>query len=357
MIRLAVSALALAAVLGGGAAQAQSRATPDFDQGIDARGALEDLRHQRYGPDDRWAHPNYNRTERDCAVISFRPNDPLVSQPYTLESRQYQERCYPSGPNGERYCHDEWVWTERRHVRVEVVGRGEMLPWEEDAFEVCLDGRWLYARVYDASHEYSLSERGDSFIARAGRKVPALPDPVGVINESFAFDGASGNFALTLRDRWASYYGGDQTVFKLKLKRHRENWFDETLVEKEVAFPAADSYKLAFAQWASEMNPKPENGKKYYVEWRFKRAGKVSKDKWQKAWESDKAVFGQAAQPSSFQAQAAAAREVCWFQRVERDQCLYRCSDGSTIRRPVQERDPWDNDGAVIACPQVVFPF
>lgn len=352
-----LSSAVAAAFLCGGPAQAQSRALPDFDQGIDARGALEELRHRRPGPDESWAHPNFYRTERDCTLIAFKATDPLVSPRVTLESREYQERCYPGGPNGERHCRDEWVWTERRHVRVEIVGRGAMLPWEEDSFEVCLDGRWLSARVHDASHEYSLAERGDTFIARAGRKVPALPDPVGVINESFTYDGGKGNFVLSLRDRWASYYAGEQTVLKVKLRRHREGWFDDTLLEREFSFPAAETYAVNFAELASQMNPKPQNGKKYYVEWRFKRVGKISKDKWQKSWESDKAVFGQAS-ASGLEAQGFdERRKPCWFQRVEKEDCLYRCDDGRTLRRPVLVRDPFDEDGQVIACPQLVIPF
>lgn len=348
---------AAVALVSGATAQAQTLAHPEFDQGIDARGALEGLRHRRPGPDELWAQPNYYRSERDCALISFRTTDPLVSPRVTLESREYQERCYPSGPNGERHCREEWVWTERRHVRVEIVGRGEMLPWEEDAFEVCLDGRWLNARVYDASHEYDLVERGDTIIARAGRKVPALPDPVGIISESFTYDGALGNFVLKLRDRWASYYAGETTAVKVKLRRHRQGWFDDTLLEKELSFPAAESYAISFADYANELNPKPQNGKKYYVEWRFKRAGKVSKDKWQKAWESDKAVFGEAS-AAGLSAQGFDERKKpCWFTRIEKGDCVYRCDDGRTLRRPVAVRDPFDDDGLVIACPQLVIPF
>lgn len=355
MTRSVLLATAVAALLSGGPAQAQTRSLPDFDQGIDARETFDHIRRHRPGTDERWAHPNYYRTERDCTLISFKATDPLVSPRVTLESRQYQERCHPSGPNGGQTCHDEWVWTERRHVRVEIVGRGEMLPWEEDSFEVCLDGRWLDARVYDASHEYSLAERGDTILARAGRKVPALPDPVGIINESFAYDPAKGNLVLGLRDRWASYYAGETTVLKVKLRRHRQGWFDDTLIEKELSFSANETYSVNFADFANELNPKPENGKKYYVEWRFKRQGKISKDKWQKSWESDKAVFGQA---STFAAQAQGERRrPCWFQRVEKDECVYRCDDGRTLRRPVLVRDPWDDDGQVIACPQLVIPF
>jgi hypothetical protein len=46
----------------------------------------------------------------------------------------------------------------------------------------------------------------------------------------------------------------------------------------------------------------------------------------------------------------------CRLTGVEGHDCLYRCSNGQTLRQPMQEGDPF-GDRPVIACPQIVIPF
>ncbi|MDA8244996.1 MAG: hypothetical protein M0025_12865 [Elusimicrobia bacterium] len=48
--------------------------------------------------------------------------------------------------------------------------------------------------------------------------------------------------------------------------------------------------------------------------------------------------------------------KVCWFKTAEKDNCVYKCKDGSTFTQPMQRPNPWDNE-PVIACPQLVFPL
>lgn len=267
----------------------------DFDR-IDAAGIVGELRQtarKSPGLDNRKVRTTSWRTERDCAHISFGVNDPLRSESIELESREYRDVCYPSGPNGGQNCYEQVYRSERRRVRVEVFGRGEMLPWERDVFLVCLDGSWLSASVVDASHAYELEVPGwrdDLISARAKHKTRSEPDPYGIVGD-LTFDGPSGNFLLTLRDRWARYYASEPLVLELTLKRHHKNWFDETILTKEVTLPTAESYSVRYADYAAELKDKLKPGKKYYVNWRFKRSGSVSKNSWQKHRETDKVDY------------------------------------------------------------------
>lgn len=356
--RILILALALSAA----SASAKEPAV-SFDQGVNVPRLLEDLK-ARAGTVQEVAASSY-RTERDCASVVFRKDDPLVSPRVHLVSREYRDVCH-TGPQGRVWCREEVVWTEHRSVRVEISGRGEMLPWERDVFEVCLDGRWLRAWTVDASHEYSLSDRyGDLIEARALRKTRSMPDPGGISAESFRFDPASANFTLELKDRWIRYYQGESVGLELEIKRHRDNWFDETVLSKSLTLPAAESLRVKFADYVSEVTGSLKPGREYYVKWRFKRIGAVSKDKWVSHRETEKATYqgGQidpkqtpAPEHGGFSAQAMngdLVAKACWIRGVENNQCVYRCRDGSTHRTPLPESP----DGQFRGCPQVVIPF
>ncbi|MFH2204061.1 MAG: hypothetical protein ABIJ96_13155 [Elusimicrobiota bacterium] len=337
---------------------------PSFDQGIDVKQVVEQAREKAAKVELKSAgyRAAFDRTERDCATISLRA-DETRSERVMLESRFYQERCHPAGRHGERQCHEEWTHTERRSVRVEVVGRGAMLPWERDVFEVCLNGQWLNADVVDASHEYSIRQPGwndDTVTATALRKTKSLPDPAGIYAQSLRVE--DGNYVITYKDRWTEFYKGEQTVVAVQLKRHRSLWFDDTLVQKEISLPTSEEHAIRFADFAAEFKGKLKDGVEYYVKWRFKRPGSVSTDKWQGWWDTEKVKFSAGAQmlvtvpqfqPLGVQAQG---RGACWFKTVEKDQCVYTCGDGSTYKQPVREPDPW-NDTPTIPCPQLVIPF
>lgn len=336
----------------------------DFDQGIDVTGVLGELRgeaaHHRYDDpfrDDyryRDGHrysPRFGRTERDCATISFRPDDRLVSERVYLESREYEERCYEYPDRDgrtRRNCHEEWVRTYRRNARVEIVGRGEMLPWERDVFEVCLDGDWLTGYVRDASHKYDLDMpgwRGDTVVAHAMSKAQAEPDPHGIRAEHFRFDKEAGNFMLGLADKWAEYYQGETVRLTLKLKRYHKNWFDSTVLTKELDLPAGENYAVNFADYASELSGDLKNGKKYYVKWRFKRVGQVSKDSWQDYRETGKAKYEGATVKASVAAVEEEDEEAefkasgfwnrCNLAGFEKNMCVYQCMNGHVIRMPL----------------------
>lgn len=50
------------------------------------------------------------------------------------------------------------------------------------------------------------------------------------------------------------------------------------------------------------------------------------------------------------------AMKVCWLKTMEKDNCVYKCKDGSTYTQPMQRPNPWENE-PVLPCPQLVFPF
>ncbi|MBI4679297.1 MAG: hypothetical protein HY748_17115 [Elusimicrobia bacterium] len=308
------------------------------------------------------ARPVMLRTERDCVTVSFSPDEPPVSDRIRLYSREYREVCH-TGPNGQHYCHEELAWTYSASVRVQVTDRGPMLPWERDVFWVCLDGRWLEGDVIDASHQYSLKWQGTSYdatlLAKAGAKTRSLPDPNGITAAAPAYDGVAKNFILELADRWGEYYNGDQTVLTVQLKRNRPNWFDDLIVEKEISLPAAKTYAVRFADYAAEFSQSLKPGVEYYVNWRFKRVGSVSKDKWMKYRETGKSAFGQPAVSGirGPQDPVVMGVKVCWLNGVDKNDCVYKCSDKTEHRQPVATPDPAHPDQPVLACPQLVFPF
>ena len=56
----------------------------------------------------------------------------------------------------------------------------------------------------------------------------------------------------------------------------------------------------------------------------------------------------------------AANKKVCRLTGMDRDNCLYKCSDGTSYSRPidVEPAHPSDPFGSPrIACPQLVIPF
>jgi hypothetical protein len=241
-----------------------------------------------------------------------------------------------------------------------------MLPWEKDVFWMCLDGSWLSADVIDASHKYALKWQIGAealLAAKAGEKTPSYPDPNGIAAAAPRYDADSQGLAWDLSDRWSPYYGkGEQTVLSFQLKRSRENWFDALVLEKEVALPPAPAYTVRFADYASELQEKLQRGAKYYVNWRFKRAGSVSRDAWMKYHETDPGVFAPSAvrsgPPASDQkAFAPAGLKVCWLKALVDGVCVYKCSDKTEHRQSAAAPDPAHPDQPVLACPQLVFPF
>ncbi|MBI5883707.1 MAG: hypothetical protein HZB91_11460 [Elusimicrobia bacterium] len=264
----------------------------DFDQGIDASDMLKAARAQAADSKvakDVAVRPLYRRYDRDCVKFTIGAKDAPQTESVWLRSTEWVQECHPTGPNGSQNCYDRPGYTYREHASITIRNRGELFPWEYDSFDVCLEGPWLNIWNRETAYEYKTVQGGSyngDFVLAPVKKIQMKPDPTGVLAQSL-----SPQMTAVFKDKWASYYAGETTVLVAALRKSVPGWFDATLVQKELSFPAADSYIVDFQAFAKEFSQKLEAGKSYYVEYSLKRIGKISKDKLVKVGESDKAVY------------------------------------------------------------------
>ena len=281
MIRLT---LALAATLIAAPVVAETPVV-NFDQGIDVSAILKqskDAAKQDAAVVESNYYPGGRRTIADCVSVSFGANDPASSPSFELRSTEYIEECYNTGDprnGGGRQCYERVGMTYHERASVSIQNRLALLPWERDSFRVCLDGPWLSINEIETAYDYRLISGGNyngNYILAPGKKIAQRPDPVGVLGE---LDGA---MKLTLKDKWTSYYPGENIEIKYTLKKDVPNWFDPTIAEGTLKSASADSYFVDLSK------NKFENGKSYYVEYSIRRLGKVSKDTWTRTLETGK---------------------------------------------------------------------
>lgn len=278
------NALALAALLLAAPALAETPAV-DFDQGIDVSAVLKEAKAaaKKDATVVQAVFPGGRRTIPDCVAVSFGANDPAASPTFELRSVEYVEECYQTGDprhGGGRQCYERPGMTYHERASVTIRDRQPLLPWERDTFRVCLDGPWLSISEIETAYDYRLISGGNyngAYVVAPGKKIAQRPDPVGILGE---LDAAM-NF--TLKDRWSSYYAGETVEIKWTLKKHLPNWFDPVIGEGVIAAPVA-------AEYAADLSKagRFETGKSYYVEYSIRRLGKVSKDSWTKALETNK---------------------------------------------------------------------
>ncbi len=275
-----------------GVARAETQKV-DFDQGIDISAIFKtvEVAARRDRTVVRPEVSTSRRNERDCVNFTFRPDDPLKSEAVWLRSTEWVEDC-TYDPRGGRRCHERPGFTYRERVQITLQSRGEMFPWEYDSFDVCLDGPYLdiYERV--TSHDFSIvrgGRRNGDITLAPGAKTPMRPDPNGIYSKNL-----TNSLTLTLGDRWASYYQGANVELKLTLKRYHKNWFDGTVITKEITLPTAESYEINFLDFVAASKLKA--GKKYYVKIEFKRTNtSISTDKRVKSGETGKVHYQLAA--------------------------------------------------------------
>ncbi|MBI5208804.1 MAG: hypothetical protein HY927_02380 [Elusimicrobia bacterium] len=297
MVPATVLALALSAVPACAEGAGAELPTLDFDQGINVSDVIKAVKEKAAENKDAQAvaaHAYYTRYDRDCVNFTIGAGDPPQTQSVWLRSTEWVEECYPQGPNGQQVCHQRpgFTWQERASVTLR--DRQPLLPWEYDRFQVCLEGPWVGIYEREAAYDYKVVQGGNrdgDFVLAPVKKIAMSPDPTGILAQSL-----TPSLALTLKDKWASYYAGERTVLVLKLKKDVPNWFDPTLLEKELAFPAAEAYAVDFMAYVKEFSQGLEAGKKYYVDYSFKRVGKISKDKLMKVGETDRAAYQPAPQ-------------------------------------------------------------
>lgn len=266
----------------------------NFDQGA---GVSEFLAQAHEGAAAMPSAPSRFRAsdyrERRCAYFSFGPQDSTTSQTLRLYSTEWRRECYPRGGDPRRGgggwdCYDRPGYTYSEDVRVSLTERKPLLPWETDNFEACLEGPWLDVYSGETAYHYrqagSGSFRGD-FRMAPGQKQAEKPDASGIALQSY-----SQRLVLTLSDRWASYYKGEQTGIKVKLKDN--GWFGgSTVAETELTVPSAGSYAIDVAELAKKAGKSLKAGDKYYVEYKWRRVGPTSKNDWMKEHKTDKTVY------------------------------------------------------------------
>ncbi|MFA5138437.1 MAG: hypothetical protein WC728_04320 [Elusimicrobiota bacterium] len=273
----------------------------DFDQmDIDVKGivaaAKRDAKDQKAAAKD--VRAAYYRAERDCVNFVFEPEGPTVSEAVWLRSTEYREECTwvgnPQHGGGQQICHEVPWYTNREKVQVSLLNRQKLFPWEREIFQACLEGRWLSVHAVEAAHKYKVSQQGGLFTLAAGQRVPISPDPNGIAADIPVV--TAKGVGATFRDKWVSYYQGESVVLKLALREDVPNWFDNTLLEKELPFDAAAAYTVDFGGYASEFKASLKPGKKYYFEWQFKRVGKISKPDFVKKMETARVEYKPALQ-------------------------------------------------------------
>lgn len=268
----------------------------DFDAGVDSSAVLKAAKESAKKDATVVAtyYPGGRRTVPDCVEFSFAPNDNPVSESVYLRSMEYIEECRPVGDprnGGGQQCWERPGYSYSQRVQVTIRDRQPLLPWERDTFRVCLDGPWLYTDVLEAAYDYKLVSAGadnGNIIVAPTRKIAMRPDPVGVLAD------LSGQFVLSFKDKWASYYQGETIVLKVKLRKEVKFWPDYTILEKEVALPVAEAYNLDLSKFLAEFSEKPSVGTNYYVQYSIKRVGKVSRDSFTKDLETARVSYAPA---------------------------------------------------------------
>ena len=253
------------------AAMVSPSAAFNFDQGIDLKSVGESLSAvPAEVPAAQGKYVNRRDWSRDCVRFTFSGPD-LESPKIRLISRETVEECYqnPDPHAGGPVCHTTLGQTRYAVTQVKINSR-ELLPWESEKYDVCLEGPWLnfYERL--AAYDYKVADKYVSGVnvyeLAAQKKVPTPADPEGLYVISADISAASQKFVVG--DKWAGYYAGDTAKITVKLKKDVPFWFDSVVVQKDFDFAPAQSYEAGFAQ-----NLAPG---KYYFEWGFRRQGAVS---------------------------------------------------------------------------------
>ncbi|MDD2806539.1 MAG: hypothetical protein PHV33_13385 [Elusimicrobiales bacterium] len=254
------------------------------------------------------AAPGRMTYSRDCARFSFGPADgEMLSQKVYLRSTEYETVCHTQmvqqchtvmvpGPNNtqvpQQQCHmvpvqncyerPGMTWGEYGQIKVNA---RQLLPWERENFEICLQGPWMDLYVNAAAYKYTAKREGGNyetlFVLTPGQKVAMKADEDGINYADFAF--VDGKFVFKASDKWAKEYAGEKVAIKVELYKDNALFFDTFKGSKEFTFDAAEGYTMAFTEGDLE---KPEadandgirGAKKYFLKWGFKRVGSLSKD-------------------------------------------------------------------------------
>lgn len=225
------------------------------------------------------------RYDSDCVTFSFGPDDQPRSEAVWLRSTEWVEECTWTGDprhGGGRQCWERPGYTYNERVQVTLQDRKTLYPWERDSFRVCLSGPWLDVDQLATAYDYKMvggGNRDGNIVLTPGNKRQMKPDAAGITAQ------LKGDLTLALHDKWASYYAGEKVVLKVTLMREVDNWFDPTLLTKELEYGAVPG-AIDLKQFSGEFSEGLKAGKRYYVKLEFKRVGVISKPDYVKSGET-----------------------------------------------------------------------
>jgi len=277
----------------------------NFDQGISVSDILKQAK-AGAAAEKTVIQPAYigqTRYDRDCVTVTFSATDKPVSDRFSLRSTEWVTECHNTGGGGTypgpgghpvpvpptQNCWERPGFHYNEVAQVTLQDRQPLLPWEYDKFQVCLEGPWLSLYSLAAAYDYKMVQGGNrdgNFILAPIKKLAMKPDPVGITAQAFTAD-----MVLTLKDKWASYYQGEQTVLKVALRKEVSFWPDQTVIEKDITLAPADLYTVNFMDYAKEFTQKLEAGRKYYVQYSFQRIGRISKPDLMKVGDTEKVPY------------------------------------------------------------------
>ncbi|MBI4802302.1 MAG: hypothetical protein HY796_07235 [Elusimicrobia bacterium] len=232
-----------------------------------------------YNPGPQPYNPNETVTTyytQSCKTFTFFADSSLVSDRYLLRSGEQTEVCR-TNHQGYRECNTYYGRSFEKSVGMSIQSR-QLLPWENESFEICLKGPELRFHTREAAYSYSMQQQGfdyeRTYILYPQGKIPTDPDPNGMTLQSFTYDPAAKNFRMSVLDKWARYYSGEQTSLRVKLIKNRSFWGDQTLLERDIPMDPASAYEIDLAKFADLSKLQPGQ---YFVQWGFKRIGTVSR--------------------------------------------------------------------------------
>lgn len=325
----------IAALVCLGMTGAANAADVDFDKGADISKVIEQAVTLEYpfpgqpgnhhnGP-THWDYNNYNnyhgnhadhvRFTRDCHSFNFGPSaGPMMSEMARLESVEYIRVCHyvpdppppphppkppqPAQPGQPGHpghgpkevaetkgmqCHEVPHDVFRRTAQLSMAPR-QLLPWENDSFEVCIEGPRVDIRPRSTAYSYNIKETGQydvRYELTPLYKTATAPDKNGMSLAGWAFK--DGKFVLNVSDRWANEYAGEKVLIKVELVKDGFLFFNSSVGEKEFTLDAANAYELAFAEGELtktkdfvDTSSDLRGPKKFFAKWSFRRIGSIS---------------------------------------------------------------------------------
>jgi hypothetical protein len=269
-------------------------AAPDasFDQGVDVSALLSQAKDAAKKDATVVTAQTVGgmRYDVDCTNVNFGPNDKPTSDGVTLRSQEWITECQPTGDprqGGGQACWDRPGQSWTQEVRVTILNRLPLMPWEHDSFRVCLSGPWINTDVIQAAYGYKVVSGADTgdVVVETGWRTPEPPDPLGVLAD------LSAGLKMNFTDKWASQYSGESIVLKIELKKVVSFWPDSTVLTKEITLPVAAAYPVDLNQYLADFSAKPEAGRQYYAKYSIQRVGRLSDSSTTPTLETAKVVY------------------------------------------------------------------